>query len=157
MEWLYKKFDELKTTELYEIMKLRQKVFVVEQNCVYLDSDDLDTKADHIMVYEKDRLVGYARVTHPGSRFAEFSIGRVVTAPEKRGTGLGKELTQFALQKINDSFGNVPVRISAQAYLEEFYKKFGFEVVGKPYDEDGIPHIEMFRNPELRSIKDGVQ
>lgn len=149
MDWRFKKFEELKTTELYEIMKLRQKVFVVEQNCVYLDSDDLDMSADHIMVYEKDRLVGYTRITHPGSRFADFSIGRVVTAPEKRGTGLGKELTQFALQKIKDQFGEVAVRISAQAYLEEFYKKFGFERVSEPYDEDGIPHIEMFRKVEL--------
>ena len=145
MEWRLRTFEELKTTELYEIIKLRQSVFVVEQNCVYLDSDDLDKEAQHLMAYEDDQLIGYARITKPGSRFKEFSIGRVVTNQERRGTGLGKELTRKALSIIEEANGNVPVRISAQSYLKDFYEKFGFVALGEEYDEDGLPHIEMLR------------
>jgi len=146
-KWLWKRFQELTTKELYEVMKLRQKVFVVEQNCAYLDLDDRDNDADHLLVYDKDELLGYLRITPAGTRFTEYSIGRVVTHPKIRGSGMGKAMTKRAIQYVQDIHGDQAIRISAQAYLENFYNSFGFKRLGKEYDEDGIPHIEMLYEP----------
>jgi len=147
IKWLWKRFQELTTKELYEVMKLRQKVFVVEQNCAYLDLDDRDNEADHLLVSGKEELLGYLRVTPAGTRFTEYSIGRVVTHPKVRGSGMGKAMTKRAIQYIQDVHGDQPIRISAQSYLENFYTSFGFKRLGKEYDEDGIPHIEMLYEP----------
>jgi len=139
----WKKFGELTTKELYEIVKLRQQVFVVEQNCVYLDTDDLDLEGEHLLAEEDGRLVGYLRITPPASRFPEYSLGRVVVATDKRGLGLGKKLTATAIEHIQQNYGKLPIRISAQGYLKVFYEQFGFRQMSEEYLEDGIPHIEM--------------
>ena len=149
IKWQWALFDELSLYELYEIMKVRQAVFAVEQDCVYQDADDLDQVAWHLIGWHEHsnekKIVAYLRVVFPQRKFPEPSIGRVLTTPEARGTGLGKALTREVITRIADKYPNTAVRISAQQYLEKFYSAFGFETVSKPYDEDGIPHIEMLR------------
>lgn len=145
MYWKTKRFDELTSHELYAILQLRSKVFVVEQNCVYQDMDDKDHKALHLMGYEDGTLVAYSRLLPSGVSYTELSIGRVVTDPEFRRKGLGKELMQMSLDKMQEEYGKQPIRIGAQKYLTSFYESFGFNIKGDEYLEDGIPHVEMLR------------
>jgi ElaA protein len=141
-------FDDLGPHELYALLALRQRVFVVEQACVYLDLDGHDQRARHVWV-ESDRLpVAYARALPPGEKYEEASIGRVVSAPEARRTGAGRAVVGAAIEVVERAFGSVPIRISAQAYLERFYRGFGFVTVSPPYDEDGIPHVAMVRSAQ---------
>ncbi|MCL6417715.1 GNAT family N-acetyltransferase [Aestuariirhabdus sp. Z084] len=152
VRWQWSSYSSLSRDEIYQILKLRQQVFVVEQNCVYLDADGLDDQAWHLMAWrDSDRgaeLVAYLRVLFPGVNYAEPSLGRVVTAPSARGGGLGKQLTEAAIEHTLKEYPRSNIRISAQQYLIEFYRSFGFEAVSEPYDEDGIPHIEMLRRAE---------
>lgn len=144
--WIYKTFLELTNQELYDLLALRVEVFVVEQNCPYQDVDGKDQKAHHLLGYIGDELAAYSRITFPGVRFPEVSIGRIVTARKYRGKGLGKQLTDEALKRIEAGYGPVPVRISAQSYLISFYRSFGFVPEGEEYLEDGILHKEMIRS-----------
>jgi ElaA protein len=142
LRWHDRAFAELTIVELYAITALRERVFVVEQNCPYLDADGVDPASRHLWATSDDGAIhAYCRIVPAGVKFPEVSIGRVITAPEARGTGLGKDLMRRAL----DACGAVPVRIGAQAHLQKFYGELGFVVSGEPYDEDGIPHIEMLR------------
>jgi ElaA protein len=141
LQWHERAFDELSVAELYAILALRSRVFVVEQNCPYLDADGYDAMSRHLWAEADGAIHAYLRLVPPGVKFAELSIGRVVTAPEARGTGLGRVLMQRGLA----AAGPVPVRIGAQAHLERFYGELGFRRASEPYDEDGIPHIEMLR------------
>lgn len=135
-------FDELSVHQLYKLMVLRQRVFVVEQNCPYLDADGLDLTSRHLWAETPAGEVhAYVRLVPAGAKYEEISIGRVITAPEARGTGLGRELMARAI----DACGGVPIRIGAQAHLEKFYGELGFVRSSDVYDEDGIPHIEMLR------------
>ena len=145
MEWRWKQFTDLRLNELYELIQLRERVFVVEQSCVYLDCDGLDQQSWHLAGYKGHELVTYLRVLPAKLKYPEISFGRVVTAPEHRKFGYGKDLTKQALVNIRDTFGEVSIRISAQAYLEKFYGACGFTRQGEEYLEDGIPHIEMLR------------
>ena len=150
IEWQWKIFDELSRDDCYEIMKVRQEVFVIEQNCIYQDLDDLDKSAWHLIAWNVNQssireIVAYLRVVFPGYKYQEPSIGRILTVKKVRETGLGKELLRIALLKIAAEYPNVPVRISAQQHLDKFYSQFGFKKVSEPYDEDGIVHIEMLR------------
>lgn len=140
LHWHDRAFDELTTRELYAITALRERVFVVEQNCPYLDADGVDLVSRHLWG-EDGQLRAYLRIVPAGAKFAEVSLGRVITAPEVRGSGLGKELMKRGLAAV----GAVPVRIGAQAHLEKFYGELGFVRASDVYDEDGIPHIEMLR------------
>ncbi len=127
-------------------MELRQQVFVVEQKCVYLDADGLDTACIHGLASSNATLVAYARILPPGLAFdAAASIGRVVTHPSARGTGLGRALVAEALRETQHRFPTHDITIGAQAYLRRFYEAFGFAAIGEPYDEDGIMHIHMTR------------
>jgi ElaA protein len=139
-----KTFAELTGEELYAILRLRQEVFVVEQACAYLDCDDHDQRSIHVFATDPE-LVAYARVLPPGEKFAEASLGRVVSAKSARRTGAGRAIVQHAIAVIERRFGRVPVRISAQSYLARFYGELGFVREGDEYLEDGIPHIEMLR------------
>lgn len=139
--WNVREFAELSAAELYAIVELRERVFVVEQKCVYLDADGLDPRSRHLWAQRGDKIVAYLRLVPAGVKFAELSIGRVVTAPEVRGEGLGRELMRRGLE----AAGAVPIRIGAQAHLEAFYGELGFARASEPYDEDGIPHVEMIR------------
>lgn len=141
--WTCKGFDQLTPFELYSILQLRNEVFVVEQDCVFQDADDRDRSAWHVMGWAKDKLVGYSRILPAGVAFGEVSIGRVVTSPSVRRTGVGRELMRQSLGHLHDVFGDVSIRMGAQLYLKKFYESFGFVQDGAPYLEDGIEHIEM--------------
>ena len=142
--WQCKPFNELRAAELYRCMQLRSAVFVVEQNCVYLDPDGKDEYALHVMGWSGGELVAYARILPAGVSYEEISIGRVATSAAVRGTGAGVILMQKTLENIQRVFGNEPVRISAQSYLLRFYERFGFKRTPKDeYLEDDIPHVEM--------------
>lgn len=146
-------WSELTTDVLYALLALRSAVFVVEQDCAYLDIDGLDQDALHVYALGPEGMRAYARILPPGSRFAEASIGRVCTALSERGRGLGRELMRYAIERAAARHGEVPLRISAQEYLEEFYEGFGFRRASEAYLEDGILHIEMYRAPEVDAKK----
>lgn len=144
MKWICKKFEELNCIELYQIMALRQEVFVVEQDCPYLDADGKDLKAWHLVGYLEDDLVAYARLLPQGVSYpSDNSIGRILTSQNVRGQGIGKKLVEESLRQLEIIFGTRNNKISAQCYLIEFYQSLGYKIVGEEYLEDGIPHIEM--------------
>ncbi|GAB3904180.1 GNAT family N-acetyltransferase [Mucilaginibacter boryungensis] len=136
-------FNELSVTELYELLRLRSEVFVVEQNCVFLDMDNKDQQCHHVLLYNDTQLAAYARVLPPGLSYKEASIGRIITSLAVRGTGAGKVLTTYAIEESRRLYGNGPIRIGAQVYAMKFYAQLGFKADGEIYDEDGIDHIEM--------------
>ena len=140
---IVKSFAALTPDELYALLRLRSEVFVVEQNCVFLDADNKDIYCHHLMLFDNKRLIAYARLVPPGISYREMSVGRVVTAKEARKKGAGKQLMQLAVEYCRKIFGDGPIRIGAQYYLEKFYKEIGFAATGDVYDEDGIEHIEM--------------
>ena len=145
LSWKYKTFNDLTPQELYSILKLRSEVFVVEQNCVYLDMDNKDEQSFHLCGWNENDLVAYARILPPGLAFEEASIGRVVTNPLYRKSGSGKILMHHAIEKTLGQFGVTSIKIGAQLYLLSFYTSLGFKISGPEYLEDGIPHIEMIR------------
>ena len=140
-----KHFKDLTPHELYAMMRLRNEVFVVEQNCVFQDADNKDLFCHHLLFWDADRLVAYARLVPPGLSYEEMSIGRVVTSKEVRGTGAGRMLMQMAIDYCEKIFGPGPIHIGAQLYAEKFYNSLGFKQTGLIYDEDGIEHVEMIR------------
>ena len=142
--WTCKKMSELTVSELYAILKLRSEVFVVEQNCVYLDTDGKDAEAYHLCGWlNNELLVAYARLLPPGISYTQASIGRVLTNPAHRRDGHGRILMQKAIDLTCNLFNISSIKIGAQQYLVTFYKSVGFSVTGEPYMEDGIPHLEM--------------
>lgn len=143
MQFEFKKFSDLSLNELYDILQLRSEIFVVEQNCVYNDLDGFDTEAVHLFHKTEEKIVAYARILKPGTRFADFSIGRVVVKKEKRGTGLGKALMNAATECCTKEWKAEKIKISAQQYLQRFYEELGFVVITEMYLEDGIPHVGM--------------
>jgi len=143
LQWHYKHFDVLTTHELYEILKLRSLVFVVEQNCVYLDPDGKDQSSFHFWATLDGVIVAYVRILPPGLSYEEASIGRVITHPDYRRNGFGIELMQRAIEQTIQQFHVNDIRIGAQCYLENFYENLGFKKVGEPYLEDDILHVEM--------------
>ncbi len=148
LRWTSAEWPDVTRDQLYAFTKLRIAVFVVEQNCPYPEFDDKDQKSLHLWAQDqKGDVQAYLRIVQPGVSYDEISIGRVVTSQAYRGLGLGKELMHIAMTWINENYGNVPVRISAQCYLVKFYRDFDFISVGEEYLEDGIPHIEMLYNP----------
>ncbi len=151
INWIFKPFPELSASELYDALRLRQEVFVVEQHCAYLDADGKDIHSHHLLGYnEALKLVCYARLVHPGVSYPEASIGRVVSDLNMRGRGTGRQLLEKALSCMEETFGNAPIRIGAQAYLRPFYESFGFEVKDpRGYLEDGILHYIMFRKSRV--------
>ncbi len=145
--WRLRRFDDLHPRELQYIYMARQKVFSIEQQCAYLDADGLDGQAFHLAAWSSSQPepLAYARLLDPGSKYAEASLGRVITAGSARGVGLGRELVARALTHADEAWAEVGVRISAQSRLQAFYASFGFVAVGPPYLEDGIDHTEMLR------------
>ena len=146
VNWYYKTFSQLTPIELYQVLQLRSEVFVVEQNCVFLDMDNIDQECFHLMGLVENKLVAYARIVPPGIVYTEPSIGRVVTSPSVRKHGLGKQLMQQSIELVHELFGNTSIKIGAQNYLREFYSSFGFYQVSDVYLEDGIEHIYMVKN-----------
>ncbi|WP_026763952.1 GNAT family N-acetyltransferase [Sediminibacterium salmoneum] len=138
-----KSFEELLPEELYAIIRLRNEVFVVEQNCVFQDADNKDQGSLHLMYWNRKELMAYCRLLPAGLAYKEMSIGRVVSSPLYRKTGAGRQLIKEAIDRMYKTFGSGPIRIGAQCYLIQFYASFGFEAEGEVYLEDGIEHIEM--------------
>lgn len=143
--WKIKSFEEITTSELYEIIKARVDIFVVEQNCPYPDLDGYDQKAIHLWAEQDNTVLAYCRIFDREIKYNETSIGRVLTSEKGRGKNLGKQLIKYAVETIENRFKTSEVRISAQDYLLKFYSDFGFQDTGKKYLEDNIPHTEMFR------------
>lgn len=146
LEWSVKNLDEMKAGELYEMLKLRADVFVIEQDCIYPDMDNKDQKALHVIGKKNGKVIACTRIFNAGDYFEEASIGRVVLEQSERRFGYGHTLISKSLQAIEEYFGKQTVKISAQEYLIKFYNKHGFKQVGEGYLEDGIPHVSMIRN-----------
>ncbi len=149
IRWRESDFAGLSSDELYAILAARVAVFVVEQDCPYPELDGLDQSAHHLWATDPaGQIAAYARITAPGTRFDEPSIGRVITASTCRGTGLGRKLMIRAVEYAQRLYPGASLRISAQQHLENFYEQLAFRFVRGPYDEDGIPHIEMLRSEQ---------
>ena len=150
--WRWSRFAELTPHALYAALRARSEVFVVEQRCAFLDPDGLDEEALHLLGWTQrggdSVLAGYLRLLHPGCRFAEPSIGRVLTTIGFRRTGAGRALMLEGLRKCTQMYAHRGIRIGAQRYLEKFYGEFGFRPSSEPYIEDAIAHIEMLRPPD---------
>jgi ElaA protein len=155
IDWHFAPFAQLTPQQVHDLYRLRAAVFIVEQNCVFQDVDGVDPKCWHLLGYgdrsQSDggcdlssvELLVYCRLLPAGVKFAEPSIGRVITAPSVRGTGMGRVLMAEAMRRANGLWPGHPLRIGAQAHLERFYNEFGFTKSSQPYDEDGILHVEM--------------
>ena len=141
MQSVVKRFQELTVDELYAILRLRSAVFVVEQNCVYQDIDDVDQEAWHVYIKDGEEIVGYARVIEKGKRLDEVSIGRVISLYRRK--GIGSKVMELAKSVAKEKFGATKIKIGAQIQARPFYEQIGFKPVSKQYLEDGIPHIYM--------------
>ena len=140
-----KPFADLSGRELYDLLQLRSQVFVVEQNCVFLDPDGKDALCHHVLFYENVDLVAYARIVPAGISYPSASLGRIITSEAVRGTGVGTLLLQYSISALINIYGESTIEIGAQLYAKAFYEQFGFRVEGDIYDEDGIDHIHMRR------------
>ena len=143
LQWTVKTFDELTVHALYKIMQLRMEVFIVEQQCAFMDADDNDQKAWHLCAWNEEELVAYTRLFAPGAIYKEAAIGRVVNKTSVRGSGIGKALMQRSILTVYQLFGPVPIKIGAQLYLKRFYESMGFVQDSDIYLEDNIEHIKM--------------
>ena len=143
MEWKLKRFEELTTTELYEILRVRAEVFVVEQTCIYQDLDEKDKRAYHLYCEENGKVKAYLRILDKGVSYSEISIGRVLTTENNRRKGLAREMMEKAIDYICKDLGENQIRISGQLYLQAFYESLGFQTMSEMYLEDDIPHVEM--------------
>lgn len=149
LDWKFKHFNDLNLYEFHDILALRIKVFVVEQNCPYQELDGNDKKSFHLLcTKEEGNIVGTLRILPPGVQYKEVAIGRIVLDPSIRGKNHGHQMMDEALTFINEEYGNTPVKISGQKHLEAFYESHEFKSTGKEYLEDGIPHVEMIYNPK---------
>ena len=145
MVWEIKRFEELTLNELYGLLRLREQVFIIEQDCVYPDLDNKDQKAVHILGKSNGEIIAYSRIFKSGDYFETASIGRVVTDKNFRNQKLGYVLMQKSIEAVKSQFNEDFITISAQCYLLGFYGSLGFEPVGEEYLEDGIPHKRMIR------------
>jgi ElaA protein len=149
IEWQWQAFSDIPVADLYQVLYQRQQVFVLEQKCLYPDIDGYDQGAHHLMAWHtvdgKRELAAYLRCIAPGVKYTEMSLGRVLTAPSARGTGIGRKLLEQGIARAEALHPGHRFRIGAQQYLEKFYASFGFNTVTAPYDEDGIMHIDMVR------------
>jgi ElaA protein len=149
IEWHWLSFQELSNAQLYEVLAQRQKVFVLEQQCLYNDFDGLDVDAHHLLGWRTEdgqrKLVAYLRCLAPGAKYEEMSLGRVLTTLAARRSGAGRELLARGIECAQRQHPGHRIRIGAQQYLERFYQSFGFQTISEPYDEDGIMHVDMLR------------
>lgn len=146
MNWHLVRFNELSLNQLYQILMLRQAVFVVEQNCPYLDADNTDSDAEHLFACDDNgQIKAYARLFTANQHSCYSRIGRVLTDPSVRRTGLGRELMARAIEHLRHQAPDASIQVGAQVYLTEFYQSLGFNSISDEYLEDGIPHIDMER------------
>jgi ElaA protein len=154
LRWVTKTFSELTVDELYDVLRLRSEVFIVEQKCIFLDIDNNDRKAFHTIGFIGDEVVATTRLFDKDIMYDGYqSIGRVVGSPRHRGLGIGKALMQYSISECERLFGKGPIKIGAQLYLKKFYSEQGFEQSGDVYIEDEIEHIPMILIPSFRVLK----
>ena len=147
-QWRTSAFPDLTNAELYDLLRLRQEVFVVEQQSIYLDLDGKDQASMHMLCREGGELVAYQRLLPPGLSYDESAIGRIVVCRRARGSDLGRELVRRGIAHNLDLWPHCDIRINAQSYLKKFYLELGFDIASDDYDLDGIPHVEMlYRRP----------
>ena len=147
IQFIWKKYSELSTNDLYAILNLRQQVFVVEQNCPYLDADYSDQDAFHLLGYDNDILVAYLRAFAPNIKYEGSSMGRIVVSQENRNKSYGKEITKIGKFFLKEKYPRHEIIISAQYRLKKFYKELGFKSRGEVYLEDDIDHVQMYILP----------
>ncbi len=145
LTWHIKTFDQLTTHELYDILQERTRVFVVEQECAYLEVDGKDQASYHLFKVENAQIIAYIRLMPKGVSYQEASFGRVLVHSDYRKTGMGRELVQKGLAFLKDQMGEEVVKIQAQSHLQNFYESFGFYAISNVYDDDGIPHVDMIK------------
>ena len=141
--FIWRNFNSISKDELYDVLSLRQRVFIIEQDCFYEDLDYSDQDANHLLLYKDNKLIAYSRVFPPGIKYDAASIGRIVTDLDYRGKGYGKIITQESIQFLKNNFPESDISISAQYRLVDFYENLGFEREGNIYLEDDIDHIKM--------------
>ena len=147
MNYFWKSFNELSIDDLYAILSLRQEVFVLEQNCPYIDADYSDQDAFHLLAYKDNELIGYLRAFKPGIKYEGSSLGRIVTDINSRGLGIGKQITKEGINFLGKKYSDSEIIISAQHRLKSFYTDLGFISRGEVYLEDDIDHIQMYFIP----------
>ena len=163
-DWRFARFEDLSPREIHDVYQLRAAVFVVEQECAFQDLDGADPESWHLLGYQgapspsgegrdEGPLLAYARLVPPGVKYEEPSIGRIITAQSVRRTGLGRTLVRESLARAGELWPGCAIRIGAQQRLERFYQEFGFVTASAPYDEDGIPHVEMLRPAARRQTR----
>ena len=143
MEFKIKKFNELTIEELYKILRVRNEVFVVEQDCIYQDCDNKDYNSYHLYLEEGNEVVGYLRIVNKGISYDEISIGRVLVKETHRNKGLSRRMMLEGIKFIEENLNSTEIRLSGQVYIKGFYESLGFKQVSEEYLEDDIPHIEM--------------
>jgi ElaA protein len=143
IEWRWRRMTDFDVDGLYQMLALRQRVFVVEQKSPYLDTDGLDRSTEHLTGHDGDTLAACLRLLPPSSERAEAGIGRVAVDRNYRRQGLAREMMRLALARVREHHGSAPVRLAAQDYLVPFYASFGFDPVSAPYDDDGVLHVDM--------------
>jgi ElaA protein len=149
MNWTQKTFEQLTVNELYRILKERVAIFVVEQECAYLELDDQDQDATHLYLEENGDIMAYCRLLPKGSKYKEPSIGRVMVKHQYRKQGLAHQLMSKAVSIMKNEWDEPVIKLQAQSHLQHFYSQYGFEVVSEEYMDDGIPHVDMlFTNKE---------
>ncbi len=148
LHFKWNRMESMTALEMYEVIKARESVFVVEQQCAYQEADGADPQSWHLSVLLDGELAAYARVVEPGIKYPEPSIGRVITLKKFRNLQIGRALVAEAIAFTESNFQGQGIRIGAQAHLQNFYGSLGFLPVGDVYDDDGIPHIEMFKHPK---------
>ena len=146
--WHWRRLDDFEPRPLYDMLALRQRIFVLEQRCVYLDADGMDGDTEHLTGHDGEVLICCLRLLPPGLHGPQAAIGRVAVHRRYRRRGLAREMLRRALERVRAQHGDAPVRLAAQAHLSALYEAFGFEAVSAPYDEDGIAHVEMLRAPD---------
>ncbi len=147
MNWELKKWSEVNREDLYQAYKLRTDVFVVEQGCAYPEVDEYDPHCEHLFGWKDYKLVAYARICPPASVYPEASLGRIVVESSFRGSGLGKDLMQRGLQRLEEKFPGQAIKLQAQEYLEKFYQSFGFTTISDSYPDVGVMHVDMLKAP----------
>lgn len=149
VDWQWQTFSQLSRLDLYRVLAARQQVFLLEQQCFYPDMDGLDQDAHHLIAWRTvdgtRQIAAYLRCLAPGAKYAEMSLGRVLTTANNRGAGLGRELLVEGIARAEQQHPGHRIRIGAQLYLERFYTDLGFQRISEPYDDDGIMHIDMLR------------
>lgn len=145
IDYHWHKFDQLSLHEFYQIVMAREAVFVVEQNCPYQETDEMDAHSWHLQLKVDGELAAYARVVEPGIKYSQPSIGRVLTVKKFRGQKLGEALMREAIKFTEETYPGEGIKIGAQVYLQRFYSALGFQATGDAYDEDGIMHIDMIK------------